>query len=86
MQGGKLLKKQFSSKGRSAGYARERMKVLLVSERIDCSPQMMQMLKSDLIHTVKKYLTIEEEQVKLKITQEPAVLYVYVPVLDKKDR
>ena len=80
------MKAFFRQKKRSAGYARDRMKLLLLSERIDCSPQMMQMLKSDLIHTVKKYLTIEEEQVKLKITQEPAVLYVYVPVLDKKDR
>ena len=77
------MKAFFRDKKRSAGYARDRMKLLLLSERIDCSPQM---LKSDLIHTVKKYLTIEEEQVKLKITQEPAVLYVYVPVLDKKDR
>ena len=80
------MKAFFRDKKRSAGYARDRMKLLLLSERIDCSPQMMQMLKSDLIHTVKKYLTIEEEQVKLKITQAPAVLYVYVPVLDKKDR
>lgn len=80
------MKAFFRDKKRSAGYARDRMKLLLLSERIDCSPQMMQMLKSDLIHTVKKYLTIEEEQVKLKVTQEPAVLYVYVPVLDKKDR
>ena len=80
------MKAFFRDKKRSAGYARDRMKLLLLSESIDCSPQMMQMLKSDLIHTVKKYLTIEEEQVKLKITQEPAVLYVYVPVLDKKDR
>ena len=80
------MKAFFRDKKRSAGYARDRMKLLPLSERIDCSPQMMQMLKSDLIHTVKKYLTIEEEQVKLKITQEPAVLYVYVPVLDKKDR
>lgn len=80
------MKAFFRDKKRSAGYARDRMKLLLLSERIDCSPQMIQMLKSDLIHTVKKYLTIEEEQVKLKITQEPAVLYVYVPVLDKKDR
>ena len=80
------MKAFFRDKKRSAGYARDRMKLLLLSERIDCSPQMMQMLTSDLIHTVKKYLTIEEEQVKLKITQEPAVLYVYVPVLDKKDR
>ena len=60
------MKAFFRDKKRSAGYARDRMKLLLLSERIDCSPQMMQMLKSDLIHTVKKYLTIEEEQVKLK--------------------
>ena len=69
MEEGNAMRSFFREKKRSAGYARDRMKVLLISERIDCSPQMMQMLKSDLIHTVKKYLTIEEEQVKLKITQ-----------------
>ena len=71
---------------RSAGYARDRMKLLLVSERIDCSPQMMKMLRNDLIHTVKKYLTIDEEQVKIQISQEPAVLHAYIPVQNKKDR
>ncbi len=44
----------FKGKKRSAGYARDRMQLLLISERIDCSPQMMKMLKNDLIHTVKK--------------------------------
>ena len=76
----------FREKNRSAGYARDRMKLLLISERIDCSPQMMKMLRNDLIHTVKKYLTIDEEQVVIKITQEPAVLQASIPVLNKKDR
>lgn len=44
---------RFFSEKRSAGYARDRMKLLLVSERIDCSPQMMKLLRNDLIHTVK---------------------------------
>ena len=79
--------KSFSQiKGRSAEYARNRIKLLLVSERIDCSPQMMKMLRNDLIHTVKKYLTIDEEQVKIQISQEPAVLHAYIPVQNKKDR
>jgi len=73
-------------KGRSAGYARERMKLLLVSERIDCSPQMMKMLKNDLIHTVKKYISIEESQVVIRITQEPAVLHADIPVISKKEQ
>ena len=48
----------FSEKNRSAGYARDRMKLLLVSERIDCSPQMMKLLRNDLIHAVKNTLLL----------------------------
>ena len=76
----------FSGKNHSAGYARDRMKLLLVSERIDCSPQMMKLLRNDLIHAVKKYVTIEETKVKIQISQEPPVLMAYIPVLTKKDR
>ena len=68
--------KSFSQiKGRSAEYARNRIKLLLVSERIDCSPQMISMLKNDLIHTVKKYISIDEKQVTVQITQEPPVIH-----------
>ena len=80
------MKAFFKEKKCSAGYARDRMKLLLISERIDCSPQMMKMLRNDMIHTVKKYLTIDEKQIKIQITQEPAMLYVCIPVLNKKDR
>ena len=79
------MKKQFSSKGRSAGYARERMKVLLVSERIDCSPQMIKMMKSDLTHSLKKYIMIDEEKVTLSISQDPVILHAEIPVRQKKD-
>ena len=78
--------KSFSQiKGRSAEYARNRIKLLLVSERIDCSPQMIKMLRSDLIHTVKKYVVVEEDQVRVKISKDPAVIMAYIPVLTKKD-
>lgn len=80
------MKPFLQGKRRSAGYARDRMKLLLISERIDCSPQMMKMLRNDLIHTVKKYITIEEDQVTIQITQEPPVLHADIPVLKKKDR
>ena len=56
------MKSMFLRK-RSARYARERMKLLLVSERMECSPQMMKMLRNDLIHSVKKYVTIDEDGV-----------------------
>ena len=80
------MKTALQGKGRSAGYARDRMKMLLVSERIDCSPQMMKMLKSDMIQTVKKYITIDETEVKIRITQEPPVFHADIPVRSKKEQ
>ena len=66
--------KSFSQiKGRSAEYARNRIKLLLVSERIDCSPQMISMLKNQLINTVKKYFTIDQKNMTVQIAQETHV-------------
>ena len=79
------MKSIFREKRRSAGYARDRMKLLLISERLDCSPQMMKMLRKDMIRSIKKYITIEEDQVVLQISQEPPVLYATIPVLKKKE-
>ena len=79
------MKAFFKEKKRSAGYARDRMKLLLISERIDCSPQMMKMLRNDMIHTVKKYVVIDEPGVTIQITQEPPVLHAVIPVLKKRD-
>ena len=80
------MKTALQGKGRSAGYARDRMKMLLVSERIDCSPQMMKMLKNDMIHTVKIYITIDETEVNIRITQEPPVFHADIPVRSKKEQ
>ena len=80
------MKTFLHEKRRSAGYARDRMKLLLISERIECSPQMMKMLKSNLVHTVKKNVSIEESKVKIQISQEPPVLMAYIPVQRKKDK
>ena len=79
------MKSILREKRRSAGYARDRMKLLLISERIECSPQMIKLLRSDLIHTVKKYVVVEEDHVRVKISKYPAVIMAYIPVLTKKD-
>ena len=70
---------------RSAGYARDRMKLLLSSERLDCSPQMINMLRNDLIHIVRKYLVVEEEQITIRISQEPPALLASIPVSGKRN-
>ncbi|HJB87920.1 MAG: cell division topological specificity factor MinE [Blautia sp.] len=75
-----------NANNRSAGYARDRMKLLLNSERIGCSPQMMTMLKNDLVHTVKKYLSVDETKVRIRITSKDSlVLHADIPVRSEKE-
>lgn len=73
-------------KGRSAEYARDRIRLLLVSERIDCSPQMINMLRNDLIHTVKKYIPVDENCVNVHIRQNPPVLLAEIPVCIQRNK
>ena len=41
--------------GRRSGLiAKDRLRLLLTSERLDCTPQMMTMLKNDIIRAVVK--------------------------------
>ena len=75
-----------NANNRSAGYASDRMKLLLNSERIGCSPQMMTMLKNDLVHTVKKYLSVDETKVRIRITSKDSlVLHADIPVRSEKE-
>ena len=51
-----------------------------------CSPQMMTMLKNDLVHTVKKYLSVDETKVRIRITSKDSlVLHADIPVRSEKE-
>ena len=43
-------------KKRSGHIAKDRLKLLLVSERLSCSPQMMTMLQNDVVSAVERYI------------------------------
>ena len=70
--------KSFSQiKGRSAEYARNRIKLLLVSERIDCSPQMINMLKKLRFSMVRHW----QLYLLLLPTLVFFVMFKYIPML-----
>lgn len=70
----------------SGNVAKDRLKLLLLSERMECSPQMIMMLRNDVIHTISKYVTIDEEHVVLQMTQMPRALSATIPLVSKKGR
>ncbi|MEE1315521.1 MAG: cell division topological specificity factor MinE [Faecalimonas sp.] len=47
--------------------AKDRLKVLLVSDRINCTPDALEKLKLELYHTVSKYLSVTKEQFEVEL-------------------
>ena len=43
-------------KKNSGEIARSRLKILLASDKLNCSPDIMEMIKDDMIHMISKYM------------------------------
>ena len=46
-------------KTNSGEVAKDRLKLLLVSDRANCSPEMMELIKNDIIKVISKYMDID---------------------------
>ena len=46
-------------KKKSSEIAKDRLKILLISDRIDCSPEVMEMIKRDIAKILCKYMQID---------------------------
>ncbi len=53
----------------SSNVAKDRLKLLLVSDRANCSPETMEMIKNDIIKVIAKYMEIDTEGLDIQITQ-----------------
>ncbi len=53
----------------SGNVAKDRLKLLLVSDRANCSPETMEMIKNDIIKVIAKYMEIDTEGLDIQITQ-----------------
>lgn len=68
-------------RNQSAEYASDRMKVLLTSDRIHCSQQKINLMKQDVLQTVKRYFKIKEEQATIEISKEPLIIHIRIPLI-----
>ncbi|MGI6094343.1 MAG: cell division topological specificity factor MinE [Lachnospiraceae bacterium] len=57
----------FLNRKRHSGLiAKDRLKLLLVSERLNCSPQMMTMLKNDVVQAAGKYFNVDKDEIEIR--------------------
>lgn len=55
--------------GTSKDLAKERLKLVLVHDRTNCSENFLEMVKGDLINVISDYMEIEEDGLDIKITK-----------------
>lgn len=82
----------FFKKKSSSNVAKDRLKLVLVSDRANCSPEIMEQIKNDIIHVISKYVEIDLEGLDIKIEQTeldgsngsvPA-LFANIPIKDMR--
>jgi cell division topological specificity factor len=55
---------------KSADQAKERLKLVLIHDRTDINPGVMDTLKDELIQVISRYLPIDPQEVKIEMSQE----------------
>ena len=72
----------------SKNVAKDRLKLVLVHDRVNCSSQVLEMHKTDIIKVISNYMEIDEEELDIQITQTQSddktgtvpVLYANIPI------
>ena len=82
----------FFKKKTSGNVAKDRLKLVLVSDRANCSPEIMEQIKNDIIQVISKYIEIDTTGLDIKITQTESegnngsvpALFANIPIKDLK--
>ena len=53
----------------SVNVAKDRLKILLVSDRVNCTPDILDKIKLELFKTVSKYLDVVQEEFEVQISR-----------------
>lgn len=74
----------------SREVARDRLKILLISDRVNCSPEVMNMIKQDIARVISRYMKIDTQNMEIQISKSGTrgrgnknpSLYASIPILD----
>lgn len=59
----------FSKKTCSKDVANERLKLILIHDRADLSPELLDMIKGEIMNVIAKYVEVDNQDVEVKFTK-----------------
>ncbi|MCD7739425.1 MAG: cell division topological specificity factor MinE [Lachnospiraceae bacterium] len=82
--------RNFFRRRSSREVARDRLKILLISDRVSCSAQTMEMIKNDIARVISKYMKIDVDSMEIQISKTGSmerggknpILSANIPILD----
>ena len=74
--------KQLLRRKKPGQVAKDRLKILLISDRVNLSPEMMELIKADITKVISKYMKIDTANMEIQIGKQKPVLYANIPILD----
>lgn len=85
------LFKIFGKSKPSKDVAKERLKLILIHDRANVSPQFLEMVKGDIIKVISDYAEIDEKGLEIKLTRtdeesnDSPALVANIPIKKMKD-
>lgn len=84
-----LMQNLFRRKS-SKEVAKDRLKILLISDRVNCSTETLEMIKHDIVNVISKYMKIDTNSMEIQISKTPSqtrgsynpVLNANIPIID----
>lgn len=75
---------------KTKAIAKDRLKILLISDRMSCSQKTMDEIRDDIAKVLSRYMKIDETQMEVEIRQmsekeagyDLPVLYMNIPIID----
>lgn len=57
----------FSRKPTTGSVAKDRLKLVLIHDRANCSTEVLEMMRADILDVIRKYMDFDEEELDIKI-------------------
>lgn len=81
-----ILEKLFGNKQKSGSVAKDRLRLVLVQDRANLSPEMMDSLRNELISVISHYMEIDETNLDVELSKEGSqvALVANIPIKSVK--
>ena len=77
----------FARQKKPANIAKDRLKLVLMHDRVNCSSDLLEMIKNDIIMVLSKYVDIDNNELDIQVSQDTSegstpmpVLYANIPI------